>query len=396
MTALGAVGIWESTFGNAAIACVISRLRRRRSPADLSKIDFSRPNQPIKIDLLIPVHNEEKIIQQTLTSLEHAMELSRLKNRATNGIPHSIQIVLGLDHCTDRTEKAAQTWSNTRGVKVNVSRNFGASGKWNMLQQLVRDSRAEWVGLIDAGSVWEAGLLSSILPSMTDPAIMGIAPAYRPVRANFLEKWNWRLERLLKKLENAAGGPVSVHGATVFYRREALMAAFEELKSEEFWLNDDVVIPLTLRTLWPEKHIHYAIREGGEAWVHDYGIRAGHHREYGRRKRMLVGNLQWIRSLNSKAWRADIVVGLIAARRVFRTFWAYWVLFFGLGIALIAIGLLQPSLAVLAAGGVVVSALAVAPHKGSLDRLRAAFVAGIELPFHWVSAAKTAREKIWN
>jgi glycosyltransferase involved in cell wall biosynthesis len=395
MIAVGAIGIWESTVGNAGIAWAVAqwRGRRRDSSKDLQSVAMSQ--RPIKIDLLVPAHNEERIIQQTLTSLERAKELFSLRNSGTTGVRHSVQITVGLDHCTDRTERVIQSLLQ-RGSKIQVLRNFGAAGKWNILQQLVRNSQADWVGLVDAGSVWEEGLLSALLPRMLDPQTLAVAPAYRPVRAGLLEKLNWRLERLLKRLESVAGGPVSVHGATVFYRRETLLLAFDELKSENGWLNDDVVVPLTLRTLWPERKIHYATRDG-DAWVRDYGIRVESKGqksiEYGRRRRMLLGNLQWIRALNHKAWKADWLVGLIAARRVFRAFWAYWLLFLGLGTGCLLIELLQLSPLVLAFG--VAGALALLLSR-PVTRLMAAFRAGLELPYLWLTAARNAQEKIWN
>lgn len=40
---------------------------------------------------------------------------------------------------------------------------------------------------------------------------------------------------------------------------------------------------------------------------------------------MVIGNLQWIRSVLLPVFARDWRVGLIALRRVFRVLWAYWV-----------------------------------------------------------------------
>lgn len=387
---LGIIGLFGSTVGSALLAWAVFRLAGR------GKVKSFRQNfeRSLKIDLLVVAHNEEALICQTLSSLAQARTRFLSEDWYTEGSQPEVRIRVGIDHCTDKTEELAQRWAEGNGVQVSFLKNPGALGKWNMLQQLITTSDADWVSLIDVGSVWEPTLLKTSLIHFYDPETVGIAPSYRPVQAGILEKLNWRLERFIKTIEAKAGGPVSVHGATVFYRRQPLLQAIDTLKQSS-WLNDDVVIPLSLRIQFPESKIVYLTRPQGKAWVSDFGIRSSRGVEYGRRKRILLGNLQWIRTLYGKAVRSNATIGIITSRRVFRIFWAYWLLFVFVGTSLFALIVFDPSLISVLAAMALISVLAKFPFKGGLQRLRSAFWVGLEIPFHWLNTGNSS-EKIWN
>jgi hypothetical protein len=57
--------------------------------------------------------------------------------------------------------------------------------------------------------------------------------------------------------------------------------------------------------------------------------------DVGRRNRILMGNLQWTQSILWKNFRRNPVAGLVALRRVFRMFWAYWLVCLALGLAML-------------------------------------------------------------
>jgi hypothetical protein len=93
------------------------------------------------------------------------------------------------------------------------------------------------------------------------------------------------------------------------------------------WLNDDVVIPLLVRALYPEGVILYPVGE-----IKDSGVQSDS-MDVTRRKRILQGNLQWIRMLWPQCCRLNPVAGVVAVRRLFRVFWAYWIGLAALGLA---------------------------------------------------------------
>jgi glycosyltransferase involved in cell wall biosynthesis len=282
-------------------------IRRRKTSAKLPSIA-----------VLIPAHDEESSIRRTLRSVEVAIAAARRR-----GLLEDAKIIVGADGCTDSTARVARSL----GAEVIESRE--KSGKWQSISRLIRSAQgADWVILADAGIVWPRNFLLEALPLMADPALVSIAPTYRAPSAGALETLVWNVERHFKSLEVRLGGPISIHGATVCYRRRECLAALRHL-GPRAWLNDDVVLPLALRALFPALRIHYLASVG----VYD-DLGSGHaralSREFGRRRRMVYGNLQWIHGLLPEVFERNSAAALLALRRVFRVLWAYW------GLALVA------------------------------------------------------------
>jgi len=265
------------------------------------------------VAILIPAHNEEAVIGQTIATIQASVNVAKSVFPDTR-----FTISVGADGCTDRTAEVAQAL----GVEVRV---YGQQGKWSTLNALVQEcgGSADWVVFADSGTIWSPTTLTNLLAETADPTVVAVAPSYDNRLGGFAERTVWSIERLFKTLESRAGGPVSIHGATVLYRAAELRSVISKLAGSS-WLNDDVVIPLMLRTLFPNGAIRYL----PEVRVSDQGaVRAASTaRELGRRRRMARGNVQWIRGLLAQACRSNIVAAVIALRRVFRLLWAYWVL----------------------------------------------------------------------
>jgi cellulose synthase/poly-beta-1,6-N-acetylglucosamine synthase-like glycosyltransferase len=269
-----------------------------------------------KVRIIIPAHNEERSIGATLQSLQRAIRYAAIYYPEV-----STSILVGADGCTDRTAMIARN----RGV--GVVEVADQRGKWSTLLELVEASAdADWVIFADCGVVWQQDFLARMFAYCADPQVIGIAPCYSNPRGGILERIHWRIERHLKKLESLAGGPVSIHGATVMYRRYELLETVRGLPALN-WLNDDVVVPLALRTVHPDGRILY-LENLGVSERPALSLKAAEDaRELGRRKRMVMGNVQWIRRLFFAASRRNLVVGTLALRRIFRIFWAYWFVF---------------------------------------------------------------------
>ena len=258
----------------------------------------------IRVSILVPAHNEELVLEASLKTL--------IANRPT-------ELWIALDSCTDRSLEIAQRL----GAKTLVVQN---RSKWKTLLDLVRVATGDWVALVDAGTLWPENFLDQLKSTMCDESIFGINPSYAPRRGGLVETLHWKLEHTMKSLENAVGGPVSSHGATVFYRRESLLKALAEFDrlgfSQMNWLNDDIVLPMMQRAL--EKHRSFVFVEGREdTRVDDIGLRSLS-QDGVRRSRMVRGNLQWIRLLWPQILREDFGTGFLALRRMFRVFWAWW------------------------------------------------------------------------
>lgn len=363
---VGIVGLLMMTVLFPLIACAASRHTIRQEPSQkqlLNSTSYTQHDQLppkqedgnrksensrlIRLHVVIPAHNEEATIKETIQSvIKAAANLTDCYGEA-----FEVSITVVLDGCTDNTANAIAGFS-----LVKVIQHANALGKWRSIQEAcLAGKNTDWTILLDAGSSWKPDLLSSVVCHLRDDSIVGIAPAYRNNNAGFLERLSWELERRLKSLENGAGGPISVHGATVLYRTPALCEAFG-LLSEKIWLNDDVVIPLAIRTLLPEKRLIYL----PDNIVDDISpIRTGS--ESTRRIRLVRGNLDWVRE---SFWHSSAVVRILAFRRISRMAWAYWL-----------IGLISPLLLLDMSGmvlffGIIVLFLRNAAFKASLKAIR--------------------------
>jgi cellulose synthase/poly-beta-1,6-N-acetylglucosamine synthase-like glycosyltransferase len=270
--------------------------------------------------------------------------------------------------------------------------NFGFHSKWKTLAALARHvKKGEWVALVDAGSLWPPELLSDLVAEFQDPSLLAIAPAYYPKNASSLERLLWRFEARCKVRENRAGGPVSVHGASVFFRAEALQAALERLSrfNRTAWLNDDIVIPFAARLAYPGSAIRYWCPPDLERRVSDAGLRESAP-QFRRRRRMVAGNLEWAITLFPAAVRRSPAAALVALRRLLRIFWAYWVLclLYAFYFAILSSrGLAFLALAATIAG--LSSIFTVTGKRSLLEAAAASLLSPIFLPSVWSGRSQT-------
>jgi len=302
------------------------RILRTKPPPTHSNSSLFRT-----LDILIPAHNEAEFIGTTLRSIQQSIDHFRCQLSLP---PMKINIHIGADCCTDKTTQIAAQFP-----LVSVSEFPDNRSKWVTMNALVAASSANWIILVDAGTVWPKNFVTDFVREVhAQPEALAIAPSYKPLRAGWLPQILWHTETLLKKMESFCGGPISLHGATVGYQTTPLKKALADL-GDTLWLNDDVVIPLKLRTLYPEGIIIYPI-----GIVRDAAVRHDQ-LDIGRRKRMVLGNLQWVTGLLPDCLSTNPVAGIVAMRRLFRIFWAYWLACFVIGLALAFHILLLPTAA---------------------------------------------------
>jgi cellulose synthase/poly-beta-1,6-N-acetylglucosamine synthase-like glycosyltransferase len=284
---------------------------------------------PIRLEVLIPAYNEADTIERTLESVVNA------GRRLLKLMPSvQIKITVALDGPKDATGKIARAYAAQVAqaqdaqalAQLNVEvldRGFNR-GKWATIGELVSQSQGFWSALVDSGTLWPEDFLVHLASRLESSDCVGIAPGYGHSGGGALVRLIWWQERLLKSIENFAGGPISLHGATMIFRTQELRQALRELSLRPSWLNDDVVIGLTLRM---KGRIDYL---GSALCVGDCGIREGAS-DIGRRKRMLLGNVEWIQEIFLKDCFRMIfetpVVSLLALRRIMRVLWAYNLLF---------------------------------------------------------------------
>lgn len=352
---VGVLGIAGMTWLCPALGAVWASVARHVGKGVSTKEDSSCALK--KIVVAIPAHNEAQTLPRTLRGVLRASEQLRSRSEATE-----VRVLVGDDGSSDRTATVAAA----HGVEVIAAQQ--SEGKWRMLRRLVHSAgEADAIVFADAGIEWPENILITLVEAARAPHVIGVAPGYRIHNGGIMSRIVWRLERTLKTFENHSGGPVSVHGATVLYRTAPLRAVFSKLSGSDF-LNDDVVIPLTLRRLFPRERIVYL----PEIEVADeVDARAPERR---RRSRLMQGNVQWL----VRGERGEALVEILAARRIFRLFWVYWIT--ALLVPLVGVlFVVAPSLGI-ASLGVIVSTLLVPWKPVSVKRLVDAAVASFRAP----------------
>ncbi len=295
-------------------------ISKRRSP-------FSTRLLPKKIDIIIPCHNEERNLKTTLESVSCCIREMKILYPNID-----VQIICGIDDCSDCTVEEAR--------KYDVSvKTFGYRSKWKVINDLIIDSKSDWVVLLDAGVTWDFRLLRNSIALLGDPEVVSFSPGYKKQNSSFLSRIYWRTEAFLKSIENLAGGPISIHGATVFYRTPEAKKALRILAGRS-WINDDVALPLMMRTIFRNRSIVYSSNEKLGFCVCDSAPRSANG-EAGARLRVALGNLQWIRWILPVCWYWNRDIALLSMRRVIRLFWAIAALCFVLSVSLLSLELID-------------------------------------------------------
>ncbi len=318
-----------------------------------------------RISILIPVHNEEQHLSATLESIQLAIENL---HRSSPGVECNVHVAL--DNCSDQSALIASAF----GFDCFDTRR--PPGKWNTLRALAeRSGQVDWVILCDAGSLWPPDFLLKLAPHFSNNAIAGLAPAYRTSGRAFYSRLFWWFESSLKSLENFCGGPVAVHGATVVYRHRAFLEAMNLLWDGN-WKNDDVVLPLLIRSMQRGMKLLYL----PALIVRDQGVQnKATIVSFWRRRRIARGNSEWIQKLWLSVAKRNPLVAIISLRRVFRLFWAYWIglLIFGLFAQSLSVITLRPAVALV---GILVLSLLIFRLRSRLVSLLYAGLASIEAP----------------
>ena len=272
------------------------------------KTDQIQYGQNFSIDVLIPAYNEEDVIAVTIESVRKAV--ARLSKEMPNV---RSKIIVNLDGPKDRTAEIVNKFADI--TVLNRGKNLG---KWATLEELALRSEANWSAMIDCGTLWPEDFLVKLIKNIATDDAIGFGPGYFQEKSGALEKLVWWQERVLKKIENLAGGPITLHGATMVFRTDILKKCFAVLHGYN-WFNDDVVLGLTARKYGKINYLGSSLR------ISDCGFKRDA-KEYNRRKRMLLGNVQWIKKLFPSLLFGYPAIAALALRRIFLVFWIYCLL----------------------------------------------------------------------
>lgn len=317
---LASVGTWLAPL--LGIYFYHRSLRQSHPRANQVEDSSKKSLSDLSLDILIPAHHERLSLPKTLSYFQ------KLKSFNHSGISKI------------RTLVALSNWSDPEAFEASVLADkvlqVSESGKWKAIVKLIEESNADWIALVDSGTIWSDGALENFIKIIQEPQVIAVNPTYKEYkRTALIQRCVWIFESYLKKIENFSGGPISLHGATIFYRRTELTQAIQYLNGQE-WLNDDVVIPLAIRSLYPHNKIIYT-----SAILAIDLFPSSNEGELPRRKRVLYGNIQWMAFFLKILYRENITLFCLALRRLSRLIWAWWILLFTLGFLWLSYGLDQ-------------------------------------------------------
>ena len=339
--AIGLVGFLSATIGVPIVVALFSLVNRARGPKkptalclepaqsiEGSSVTFSSQqfdSDPISIGIVIPVFNSARELSITLPRVLDAIEICKKQ------VAVECRVVVVDDGSTDDSSNVAESCG------VEVLRLPTNGGKWNALVEGIQAHLGDespgrnptWIGLVDSGVSWPRDFLLRLVSRMRVSELAGIAPRYKDERGGVVGGLLWSFESWLKRLESLGRGPVSVHGATVFYRASSLKEPMRILRGDS-WINDDVVLPLLVRACNPDQRIQYA----NDLMVYDQSAPPSKSSSKARRVRMVAGNVQWLKKLVPEIMSRDPGTLFVLLRRIGRIFWAYWAVCLMLGLAM--------------------------------------------------------------
>jgi cellulose synthase/poly-beta-1,6-N-acetylglucosamine synthase-like glycosyltransferase len=162
------------------------------------------------LSLILTAHNEEKYISQ---KLENCLSLDYPKDR--------LEILLGLDGCTDRTLEIARSYQE-KGVRLVISREW--VGKSLLRDRLVDGTKNPILVFTDSNAILDKRALREIVRPFGDPAVGAVTGylKYLPENDGSLrgEGLFKRYDNVLKRLESDLGSSVILEGSLCALRRE--------------------------------------------------------------------------------------------------------------------------------------------------------------------------------
>ncbi|MEF8788140.1 MAG: glycosyltransferase family 2 protein, partial [Planctomycetota bacterium] len=290
----------------AAAACVqVARdVRFLLYRGDRRRRTHSQPS----VSIIMSAYNEETVIQRTLEScLNSDYPADRL------------EVVVGLDGCTDDTEERARQYED-RGVRVL---NFNERrGKISVLKDCVRRATGDIIVFTDANTRIEPDAVQKLIRHFENPQIGAVCGELRLERSESGENregFYWRYEVALKTLESRLNGVLGANGSLYALRKEL----FPDLTPDI--VTDDFVIPMKV------KQQGYDVTYDPEAVAREK-VAGSAGDEYRRRVRIGAGNWQALRHCASLLlpWKGFASVSFWS-HKVFR-----WLTPFLLVVALLA------------------------------------------------------------
>jgi cellulose synthase/poly-beta-1,6-N-acetylglucosamine synthase-like glycosyltransferase len=204
---------------------LISWASRRSGPSsDAPLVD---PEPWPEVTLLIAAYNEETVIE---TRIWNALATEYPRDR--------LEIVIGLDGCSDRTAEIVRGFAG-RGVRLLDYPQ--RRGKASVLNAAIEEVRGEILLMSDANTEIDPNAAKRLVRWFQNPqvgAVVGRLVLTDPSTGNNADGIYWKHENFLKRCEGHLDGLLGANGAIYAIRRELFVPIPPET------IVDDFVIPL--------------------------------------------------------------------------------------------------------------------------------------------------------
>jgi len=187
------------------------------------KKEVKRAENTPFISLLIPVYNEEKIIQK---KIENSLNLDYPKEK--------LEIVVASES-NDRTNEIVKQYEE-RGVKLIEF--AGREGKPYTIYKTIPQCRGEIIVLTDANAIFEKHALKKLARNFADPYIGCVSGELKYINPQKTavgesERIYWKYEILLKRLESKIHSVLGANGS-IYAIRKKLYSPLSKYRSDDF------------------------------------------------------------------------------------------------------------------------------------------------------------------
>lgn len=178
------------------------------------------------VSLIIPAHNEEKVIAD---KLNNALSLEYPKDK--------LEIVMILDGCTDKTKEIAQRFGDPI---IKLIEQNPRKGKMAALNLAVPQAKGDVIVFTDANSLYEKDAVRKLIRNFADKKIGCVCGELKYRNESLVgegEDLYWKYERFIKTKESQLRSLLVVNGSIYAIRKEL----FEPVEET---LADDFVVPI--------------------------------------------------------------------------------------------------------------------------------------------------------
>lgn len=196
---------------------VLSKLMPRRSASMIMDDCF-------RVSLVMAVHNEETIIAE---KVRNCLDIDYP--------PEQMEILIGSDNSTDRTEEIIRTFTDPR---IRLFHYEPQAGKTAVQNRLLMEAKGDVVLCTDADSLLTPESLRLMLEHMRDPRVAVVNPRYMRLNEDgspaesIYDRW----ETKVKELEGRIGAMVGCNAYANMVRRSEAQPIPDHINLDDFYL----------------------------------------------------------------------------------------------------------------------------------------------------------------